>query len=95
MLRTLRVSRRPPVEAAESVDIRPLDEISEILGVSSRLWSSFPLRFGDGSGKAEEIIDSATGIGTAETNEINIVKTSVTRPARKCMIVGPADYKKI
>ena len=69
--------------AAGSVDIRPLNEISEILGVSIRIWLC-PLRLGLLRGdKVEEGLDSVAGIGTADTSEIIRAKTSATRPARE------------
>ena len=82
--------------ARGSVDIRPLNKISEFLAPVSR-WvvKSCPLIFGVlRDDKAEENIDSVDGMGKADTSEIIKVKSSAKRPAREyCMIVGPADVK--
>jgi hypothetical protein len=77
---------------AGCVDIRPLNECSGILAVSSLI--SFPLRLGLlrlRRDKVEESPDSVAGIGTADTSDIIKAKTSTTRPARErifeyCMI---------
>ena len=69
--------------ARGSVDIRPLNGISEILvGLS---WICFcPLIFklirGD---KVEECLGSVAWRGSADTNEIIKAKINATRPARE------------
>ena len=78
-LLALRVS----LVARGSVDIRPLNENSEILEVSS--WvRSCPLIFGlVRSDKVEESLDSVAKMGNADTSEMIKEKTSATRPARE------------
>ena len=80
--------------ARGSVDIRPLNEVFGIPGVSIWIRSS-PLRFGIvRDDKVEENVDSVAGTGTADTSEIIKVNSSATRPAREyCMIIGPAGLK--
>ena len=80
--------------ARGSVDIRLLNKIFGIPGVSIWIRSS-PLRFGIvRDDKVEENVDSVAGTGTADTSEIIKVNSSATRPAREyCMIIGPAGLK--
>ena len=69
--------------ARGSVDIRPLNEIPDVLSVSSWIRSC-PLGIGLLGGDVEESLDSvAAGIGTADTSEMIKAKINATRPARE------------